>query len=294
MGLFSLFILCRFFHFAALMQLFGATLYIALLAPKTLRPTMALRLRTLISISVIISTVTSIAMLALQAGQMGDGWRDVLQPSTWQMVLGTTFGQVWQWHCLLALCSVLALCLLRGQAQTSILLLLSLFLLASLGLIGHAAIQSGIWGMVHRVNHALHLLSAGFWIGGLLPFLLCISYSRTDTHRIDAIYTMIRFSTYGHLAVAIVILTGLVNTLFTLPAITLNLASEYQQLLFIKVIFVFIMLGQAIYNRYRIIPRIKATPERALKTLGYGSIAELAFGVGVLLLVSAFAMLEPL
>ena len=44
-------------------------------------------------------------------------------------------------------------------------------LLASLGLVGHAAMQTGAEGVLHRGNHAVHLLAAGAWIGGLVPFV---------------------------------------------------------------------------------------------------------------------------
>ena len=52
-------------------------------------------------------------------------------------------------------------------------------LLASLGLVGHAAMQTGAEGVLHRMNHAVHLLTAGAWLGGLIPFAMCLrAYER--------------------------------------------------------------------------------------------------------------------
>ena len=57
---------------------------------------------------------------------------------------------------------------------------MSAALLASLGLVGHAAMQTGVEGVRHRANHAVHLLTTGAWIGGLVPFVMCLdAYATT-------------------------------------------------------------------------------------------------------------------
>jgi len=81
-------------------------------------------------------------------------------------------------------------------------------LLASLGLVGHAAMQTGAEGVLHRVNHAVHLLTTGAWLGWLVPFAMCRRAYRRDDLRKDAVRAMTDFSFWGQLNVAAIILTG--------------------------------------------------------------------------------------
>jgi putative copper resistance protein D len=72
--------------------------------------------------------------------------------------------------------------------------------LASLALVGHATMQSGPEGIVHRVNHALHLVSTGAWLGGLIPVLCLDADAKSDLKR-NAVEAMTRFSFFGHFVV---------------------------------------------------------------------------------------------
>ncbi len=66
--------------------------------------------------------------------------------------------------------------------------------------------------MVQRTNHAVHLFCVAGWFGGLLPFIYCLRLAR-GRWRQAAIGTMMRFSRYGHLAVAGAIASGVLNAL---------------------------------------------------------------------------------
>ena len=57
--------------------------------------------------------------------------------------------------------------------------------------------QTGIMGILHRANHAVHLLAAGEWIGGLVPFVMGLDAYARDTLRRDAVTAMTRFSFEG-------------------------------------------------------------------------------------------------
>ena len=65
--------------------------------------------------------------------------------------------------------------------------------------------RAGLPGVLQHVNHALHLLYGAMWLGGLLPVLFCMQLTREGSHP-AAIGAMMRFSRYGHVAVAGVIL----------------------------------------------------------------------------------------
>ena len=80
--------------------------------------------------------------------------------------------------------------------------------------VGHAAMNDGAAGALQRINHALHLLCAATWVGGLL-LLYCMHLAK-GRWRVAAIYTMMRFSRGGTLCRSGVVLTGAINGLFIL------------------------------------------------------------------------------
>ena len=153
--------------------------------------------------------------------------------------------------------------LLPERPRAQALALCSALLLVSLAFIGHAAMHEGTLGALHRANHAVHLLAAGYWFGSLAPLLVCLRYLQPPQWRSDAITTLIRFSRWGHLAVAAVIVTGIVNSLIILGGWPLNLGSPYQRLLLIKTALVALMVMVALANRYAIVPAMSRVPALA-------------------------------
>lgn len=131
---------------------------------------------------------------------MGDGWADVWQPAVWQAVAGTRFGGVWIWQILLAWIALAVVWIRPRHGARQLVALLAAQLLLSAG-VGHAAMHDGLLGALQRTNHAVHLFCVASWFGGLLPFIYCLRLAQ-GRWRQAAVYTMARFSRYGHLAVA--------------------------------------------------------------------------------------------
>ncbi|MFS7187993.1 copper homeostasis membrane protein CopD [Serratia proteamaculans] len=292
MSLATLFVLCRFVHFAAVMLMFGSSLFTALLSPQRLSPYLTRDVRPLLVSCTWLAGLSAVALLAIQAGQMGDGWADTWQLDVWWAVLGTTFGEVWRWHLGISLLALLSLWLAEPR-RTQLLALLSTLLLVSMAFIGHAAMHEGTLGVLHRVNHALHLLAAGYWFGSLLPLLVCLRYLAQPQSRSDAVTTLIRFSRWGHLAVALVVLTGVINSLIILGSWPLDVDSPYQRLLLFKTALVALMVMVALANRYAIVPAMSSMPQLAQRGLVLACWIEVGLGAGVLLLVSLFATYAP-
>lgn len=292
MSLATLFVLCRFVHFAAVMLMFGSSLFTALLSPQRLSPYLTRDVRPLMVSCTWLAGLSAVALLAIQAGQMGDGWVDTWRLDVWWAVLGTTFGEVWRWHLGISLLALLSLWLAEPR-RTQLLALLSTLLLVSMAFIGHAAMHEGGLGVLHRFNHALHLLAAGYWFGSLLPLLVCLRYLAQPQSRNDAITTLIRFSRWGHLAVALVVLTGVINSLIILGNWPLNVDSPYQRLLLFKTALVALMVMVALANRYAIVPAMSSMPRLAQRGLVLACWIEVGLGAGVLLLVSLFATYAP-
>lgn len=146
MSLAALFIFCRFLHFLAVMLMFGISLFTAVLASGPFSSILTKRLSPLLIISTTLAFISAVGLLAIQAGMMGDGWADTYRLSVWWSVLGTRFGQVWQWH--LAL-SVLSMGIIFfGPTRTVMRMMVgcATLLLASLAFTGHAAMHGGVLG----------------------------------------------------------------------------------------------------------------------------------------------------
>jgi Putative copper export protein len=195
MVLSTLWIVLRALHFIAVLLLAGSAFYTALLAPRRYRPVLAQRLHKILVTTALLSLLSAVLMLATQTGLMSGDWHNVGDLETWQAVLATRFGAVWCWELGFALLSTLAL-LLRGTLRQQLLLISGLLQLAALAGVGHAAMRDGLPGLLQQINHALHLIAAAFWTGGLLPLLLLMREARQITYRTDAIRCMMRFSRY--------------------------------------------------------------------------------------------------
>ena len=282
----------RALHFLALFLLTGSAFYTALLAPARYRPQLAQRLRRLMGYSAVLSLLSALLMLATQTGLMSGDWRSIASADVWLAVLTTRFGVVWRWVILFALLSTLAL-ILRGKLRQQALLASALLQLIALAGVGHAAMRDGMPGLLQQGNHALHLIAAAFWAGGLLPLLLLMREARNIAWRTDAIRSMMRFSRYGHLAVALAIVTGTVNGLLIAGAPRNWHATLWSELLVIKVLLVALMVLIALLNRYLLVPRFRLAASLAPKLFIRLTQLELLLALIVIGLVSVFATLSP-
>jgi putative copper resistance protein D len=283
--------LCRFAHFLAAMQTFGMSAYLWACAPERLRVALSPVARRIALIASLVALITAVAWLALESAAMADDWSAAIDPETIAAVLtDTAFGHMWAAHLILAAALVAVVAFSRaGWAAASI---VSAALLASLGLVGHAAMQMGAEGVLHRANHAIHLIAAGAWIGGLVPFAMCLRAYQRDDLRKDAVRAMAGFSFWGQLIVAAIVLTGVVNIALTSRHPPLPPTTPYRALLIVKLLIVAIMIALALFNRFVLAPRIK-TSANALATLRATSLVEIALGCVVVALVSVFALLDP-
>jgi putative copper resistance protein D len=280
---------CRFAHFAATMTLFGATAFVSALAPPELASALAPALRRIAAIAIPLAAVSALAWLAAEAVSMAGALdADALSG----VLFDTSFGSVWQGRLILALALVVSLALGRG-GPSLVLTLASALLVASLGLVGHATMQAGALGALHRANHALHLLTAAAWFGGLPLFALSLRACRDPALRSAAVTAMRRFSFWGHFDVALIVITGLVNFGLTSGFGSLTATTPYRALLAVKVTLVATMIAIALFNRYVLTPRLKTRP-KAIELLRTTCLVEVALGAAVIALVSLFGLLDPM
>ena len=285
-------ILCRLLHYGSAILLFGIALFQSELAPDGLKEALASPFRATFAVALAIALLTTAAWLFLLSGQMAGDWADVWTPSTWYAVLADTeFGAVWRYRIVivLLLCGIFVTRRFRSWHAEA---LLSALFLASLGLIGHAAMLEGVKEWINRASQIIHLLAGGFWLGMLPPLLLCLGRLSDQASRVDAGTALKRFSGAGHFAVALVVATGMLNTRLVLDRWPVHFSSLYQALLAAKIMLVACMISLAIINRYLLVPRL-ASGEGALKKLRLSTAAEIVLGIGVIALVSVFGMLPP-
>jgi putative copper resistance protein D len=280
----------RFVHFTALMLTFGSALYGAWLAPTPFRRLMARRYLRLQQYAAAWSFLSAGLMLAIQGGLMGSGWPDVLSAPVWYAVLQTRFGTVWLWQIILAAITlVVALMVPRSLPRQLLILSSAQFIL--LAGVGHATLHVGVTGAAQQINQALHLIFAAGWVGGLLPVIYCMRMAQRRWRQ-QAIATMMRFSRYGHLAVAGVLLTGIANVLFIRGVVSFWLL-PWGQWLLLKFVLVMVMVVVALVNRYVLVPRMRQRSPRVSVWFIWMTKFELGTGAVVLAVVSLFATLEP-
>ncbi|NRN28102.1 copper homeostasis membrane protein CopD [Photorhabdus heterorhabditis] len=297
MSLAALYIFCRFTHFVAVMLMFGLSIFTAMLVPDRFSVLIDARLRLGVIINTVVALITAIGWLVIQAGLMGDGWQDTYDPEIWRAVLGTTFGKIWQWQILVAVVTTGFLFINNQKARNILMLISSTILLSCHAFIGHAVIHDGMLGILHQINQVIHLLSAGYWFGGLWPFLLCLQFLRIRNELAvgldrQVMISMMRFSTYGHIAVILIIVTGMISSLILLPDWPEYSGTEYQSMLWLKIALVAAMVMLALINRYILVPKLRQPGRYQLLIIS--SWIEIIFGALVLLCVAVFATYQPI
>ena len=281
-------VLSRFVHFASTMTLFGAWLFVAALAPASLAAELSAPWRRIAAPLALLSLVSALAWLVFVAQDMaGD---DFDFAALGEVATGTAFGKVWQAR--LVILALLCLAALRPDARGRAPAVLAGLAVATLGLVGHAAMQDGLYGAAHRLNHALHLLTTSAWLGGLAPFLACLTLCSGPERRRDALEAMMRYSRAGHFWVPLVFVTGAFDVAMTTHAVPWPPSSPYRVGLSSKASVFLVMTALALVNRYVFAVRARRAPAAA-RALRLGALAEILLGLSAVALVSVFATYDP-
>jgi putative copper resistance protein D len=96
----------------------------------------------------------------------------------------------------------------------------------------------------------------------------------------------------GYVAVALIALTGAVNTLLLVGSLGALLGTSYGRLLAFKILLFVAMVVVASINRFRLAPRISDDPG-ALRALGLTVALEQSLGLAVLVVVSVLGTWPP-
>lgn len=284
--------LARFLHHSAAIQLFGTAVFETWIAPKSLSDSLLSTSRRIAIFNAWALLVSAVLWLGLQAGNMGEGWADAINPGViWLVLTATGFGKAWAVNLLVAALAVAA-AHLAGPRRGGVLAILATLALGALAFVGHAISQSGLTGVLSETSQVVHLLSSGFWFGSLLSVVLLLRRIHDPRYTSDADLALRRFSGLGHAAVALALGSGVANSWFVLHEVELSFSSIYQLLLALKVALVGSMCLIAVVNRYVFMPQIPVGPDGA-RRLRDGTLAELIIGTIVIAIVSVLGILSP-
>lgn len=281
-------------YFATLMLLLGSMSYLIILLPRSLRPWFSEQLSPIVRLSAYISLVSALAIFFIQIVRISGDWQGLFHPGTILAVLKTRFGALWCPQLVLAFLACLICFLTEGKKGQRWLFFCVIFQLFDMALMGHAAMRSDWLGGLQRANQAMHLISSAFWAGGLLPLLLLIRGLGDGEKREGIIYTMMSFSRYGHLLVALTLLSGMMNALFIFDG-SRPTFSTYTGFLSLKVVLVMLMVLIALANRYYLVPlfRQPARKKKAWRLFVLMTQTEIFLALLVVLLVSIFSSFPP-
>lgn len=226
--------------------------------------------------------------LDLEAAIMANGWDAAFDPDTLAAVLGTAFGRAWIWHLGFgAALLVLYLPPLAPDLRTALGALLGAGFVASLAWAGHAVMRPGLSGVLVQ---AVHLLAGGLWLGSL-PALFRLLGMAPTRERADALRRILPlYSRAGYGAVALVLLTGILNSAFLVGSPGALVGTAFGRMLIVKVGLVLLMVAIAARNRFLLQPQAVSGRSYAL----WRSVAvEQAVAVLILAAVSLLGTLPP-
>ncbi len=297
----------RFLHYAALMALFGVSLFPLYAYPShvgDLPVRLDRWLLMALTTATFVALLSGIFWLLFTVANMTDTlsgafeWNEV-----WSVLSETGFGKVWVAR--LALIAVLLG--LAGVRMVSVTwhpdrltLVLCAGVLASLAGVGHTQVNDGMARLIHISADGAHLLAAGAWLGGLMPLAYIIAmacWPPSPDHSLEASNVLLRFSGMGCVAVAVLIASGLLNSWFLVGSFANLARTPYGQLLLVKLCLFAGMLTLAALNRYWLLPSLirgnAGQPAAWLVRLRNHILGEQALGLLVVLIVGLLGTMQP-
>jgi putative copper resistance protein D len=286
-----LFAAVRALHFLSLMAGFGAAAFLTLLSAHSLGGPPERMIRVLFPAAAALAFVTALFWFALVAGNMVGDAGKAFDPTTLKLVASDTeFGRIAVWR-VAGLALFFILCLSPRPERMKWLAALAGLLLASLGLTSHAAAAAGEFPLLRAGNDALHLLCAGFWVGGLMVLAGLLGQDRHTPQNLIAPFRL--FSRWGTTAVAMLIASGIVNAASILPLKTITPHNAYAEVLAAKIALALFMIGLAVANRLQLVPALGIRNGHLTQQLALNVAAEILLGVAVIAIVGYLGQMAP-
>ena len=227
------------------------------------------------------------------AGMSDSGLLESLNPSLFGMVLTqTTPGQIWIVRCVLAAALLLLLVFSHPRWTWIAAAILAAALVTSLAWLGHAGASEDGHRPWMLACDVAHLLAAGVWPAGLLPFALLLRRLMKVGSLPAARAAARKFSAMSLVTVAVLAASGVVNASFLVGSFHALVTSNYGRLLIIKVALFAITVALGASNLLMHKPRLETAPE-ALNAMASKVWLEFALGTLIVLVVAIMGTLPP-
>ena len=242
---------------------------------------------------------------AVTAGMGETSLRDALAPEPLATVLWQTqFGRVFQVRAVLLAILVAAAAVFlgrggfarRGKSAAEVLTgVVAAALVVSFSWTGHASANGSTGNLA---ADALHLFAACIWPAGLLPFALFVAALRRVADGAGTacgLKAVRRFSEMSLVVVAVLVLTGMVNSWFLVGSFSALVGSLYGRILCLKLALLAVILGFAGWNRWRLLPALadEAGRSELLGRLRSFVLAEFLLAMGIIGVVAVLGMTAP-
>jgi putative copper resistance protein D len=198
----------------------------------------------------------------------------------------THFGRLWQFRLIFLILAAIAPIFSRWFA-----LIASGLLLGSLAWAGHGRTEE--WTTGHLIADAVHLLAAGCWPVGLVPFGLMLHRVKRFAGQSAVFELTTRFSAMSLTCVSVLTASGLVNTWVLLGSVPNLWQTVYGRVLLVKISIFCVMVSIGAVNLLRLKPRLAAGDGGAVRRLGRNVTVEILLGMVVITVVALLGLLPP-
>lgn len=257
----------------------------------------AARMRRLLALAAAAGAVSGLAALGLQgATGAGTSFWSALTADVLGDVAGTRFGTAWA----AGVVAWLAILAIRRPGPLLAIPLAALVAMPSFG--GHAGVQAPVALLLP--TNILHVLAIGAWAGGIAVLVLALR-SATRALEEDADRTRLlaanvaRFSALATVAIPVVLLTGVVQSIVYLESFGQLLDTAFGRALLVKIALFAGIVALGWLNRSRLLPALRRaagggeTAGRTGIVLRRALRAELAIAVAVFAATGALASYAP-
>jgi copper resistance protein D len=243
-----------------------------------------------------------VAQTAVMAGSLNEG----LKPASLGfMITGTTLGPAFLARAGIALAALgLVLMVRPSRLQWGILVVAGMAVSASFAWTGHGAATEGSGHYPHLFGAILHSWAAALWLGALAALLLMtVGHRSGDAASDRVLHRALRgFSGVGTSAVGILVVSGLINSWFTvgIDGIAGLVTTPYGGLLLAKLALFGVMVALAALNRFHLTPGLANALDDpddlsvAVVRLKRSLIAETLLAAALLSVVAVMGTLAPI
>jgi putative copper resistance protein D len=281
-------VFARWVHFSAAMVAFGSSLFPFYIGERRQLAWMPSRMFAILLACAVLFGA-SLWLYQYAAALSG---LDQISTTVWVILTETSFGVVWLVRIASSLLLVAVALLGSRPVRTGLTAGLAAALLITSGWDGHV-VGTFPWA---PLNQALHLLMAGFWLGGLVPLAFTVGETRKGAPIAaqETLQVLRRYSDLAAVAVTLVALTGIANVWLVLGGLP-RPATSYGRALTLKIALFGALLLVAAVNRFVLMRAlgVAATERRALAWLSGTIGLEQVMGGAILLDVSSFGLIDP-